>query len=214
MRTLAMVAALGLAVGTIGVQNLSAQETQIGVKAGFVSANVDEDGADSRSSFAFGAFAQLPVAPNLSVQPELLYTGKGFAGEADGVDSEFQLSYLEIPVLVQYHFPVEGSVAPRLFAGPTVAFELGCDVEGTDGSVSASFSCDEFADFGLDLTTKSTDFGLAFGAGVGIESGAVTVTVDGRYVLGLTDIFEFEGVSALKNRAWELFLGAGFPVGP
>lgn len=214
MRTLAMVAALGLATGTIGVHHAAAQETQIGVKAGFVSANVDEDGADSRSSFAFGAFAQLPVAPYLSVQPELLYTGKGFAGEADGVDSEFQLSYLEIPVLVQYHFPVEGNVAPRLFAGPMVALELGCDVEGTDGSVSASFSCDEFADFGVDLTTKSTDFGLAFGAGVGIESGAVTVTVDGRYVLGLTDIFEFEGVSALKNRAWEFFLGAGFPVGP
>lgn len=213
MRKLVIAAALALAAGGAGAGEATAQQQLIGVKAGFVSANVDEDGADARTTFGFGGFVQLPVAQNLSLQPEVLYLGKGFASEADGVDATFELTYVQVPLLLQYHFPVEGSVSPRLFAGPAVAFELACDVSGSDGSTNVSLSCDDFADFGFDLDTKSADFGLTFGAGVDIAAGSATVTLDGRYDMGLSEIVEFEGVSGLKNRAWEFFAGVGLPFG-
>ena len=214
MRTLAIVAAVGLTVGSMGVHEAAAQERLVGVKAGFVTANVDEDGVDSRFSSAFGGFAQLPIGRALSVQPEVLYVSKGFGADVGSVDAEFQLSYLQIPFLLQYHLQTSGTVGPRLFAGPTVAFEIGCDLEGADGSESGSLSCDESSDIGFDLVTSKTDFGLIFGGGLDVAAGTVMVTLDGRYDVGLSDILDFEGESGVKNRAWAFFLGVGFPVGP
>lgn len=213
MRNTMMAAALALAVGAVGAQEAAAQETMLGVKAGFVSANVDEDGADARTSVGFGGFARFAVAPRLSVQPEALYLQKGFGDEAEGVDSTFELDYVQVPVLLQYHFPVDGNLSPRLFAGPALAFNLGCDVSGTDGSASVSLNCDDFAAFGLDLEARSVEFALVFGGGLDIAAGSMTVTFDGRYDLGLSDILEIEGTTGLKNRAWALFAGVGFPVG-
>jgi hypothetical protein len=213
MRTTMMVAALALAVGAAGAREAVAQENLLGVKAGFVSANVDEDGADARTSLGFGGFARFGLAPRLSVQPEALYVGKGFGDETDGIDATFELDYLQIPVLLQYHVPVEGDISPRLFAGPALAFNLGCDVSGGDGSTSVSLSCDAFSDFGVDLEARTVELALVFGGGVDIAAGSTTVTLDGRYDMGLSDVLEIEGVSGLKNRAWELFAGVGFPFG-
>lgn len=214
MRRSTMCAGLVLFAALAAARPASAQQNMLGVKGGFVSANVDEDGADSRTTAGFGGFAQLMLAPNLSLQPEALYLGKGFSGSDGGVESTFKLTYLQVPLLLQYHFPVEGNVSPRLFAGPAVAFKLSCDVEGNDGSTSLEFPCEDFQDFGLDLNPRSTDFGLSFGGGIDITSGGVVVTLDGRYDLGLSDVLEFEGVSGLKNRAWEFFAGVGLPLSP
>lgn len=213
MRKHLFAGALALAVAGAGAGEAAAQQRTIGVKAGFVSANVDEEGADSRTSAGFGGFVQLPLAQNLSLQPEVLYLGKGFSGQADGIETTFELSYVEVPLLLQFHFPVEGGVSPRLFVGPAVAFEVGCDVSGSDGTTSVSLSCDEFDDFGFDLDTKSADFGLTFGAGLDVAAGSAIVTLDGRYDMGLSDILEFEGVSGVKNRAWGFFVGVGLPLG-
>lgn len=62
---------------------------------------------------------------------------------------------------------------------------------------------------GLDLEAKSVELALVFGGGLDIAAGSMTVTFDGRYGPGLTDILEIEG----NNRAWELFAEIGFPFG-
>lgn len=195
------------AFGFAGVQQAAAQQNMVGVKGGFVAAELSgdlEDALSSRTGLGFGAFLQVMVGPNWSIQPEALYLAKG--ASEDGGDGEVKVNYLQIPVLVQYHLPTPG-VSPRLFAGPSLAFELGCDIE-EDGD---SASCDD-----LGISTKSADFGVVFGAGVDIPAGGVVVTLDGRYDLGVTNISdeaeEFE--IDIKNRAWEFFAGVGFPFGP
>lgn len=206
MRKFVVMAAAMFAFGFAGVQQAVAQQNMLGVKGGFVAAEVTgdfEDDFSSRTGFGFGGFLQVMVAPNFSIQPEALYLAKG----ASENDMEVQLNYLQIPVLVQYHLPTP-AVSPRLFVGPSLAFEVACDFD--DGAFSAS--CE---DEGID--TKSADFGLVFGAGVDIPAGGVVVTLDGRYDMGVTNIGEEAdalGDIEIKNRAWEFFAGVGFPFGP
>jgi hypothetical protein len=214
MRNSTKIAVLALAATLAAVRPAIGQQTLIGAKAGLVSANVDEDGVDARTGLGLGAFARFGLASTLSLQPEALYVGKGFSGNDGGFESTFKLDYLQVPVLLQVHVPVDGAVSPRLFAGPAIAFKLSCNAAGDDGGTSVEISCADFSDFGLDLDAKSTDFGLVFGAGADIDAGGVVVTLDGRYDLGLTDVLEFQGVSGLKNRAWELFAGVGLPFTP
>lgn len=206
MRKFVALFAAVFAFGFVGVQQAAAQQNMFGVKGGIISSELSGDFGDveSRTGFGFGAFLQVMIAPNLSIQPEALYLSKG-ASESGG-DGEVKVNYLQVPVLVQYHFPTPG-VSPRLFAGPSIAFETGCDFE--DGSVSVS--CEDEM-----VNTKSADFGLVFGAGVDIPAGGVVVTLDGRYDMGVTNLIEDgdEFDVDLKNRAWEFFAGVGFPFGP
>lgn len=205
-KSMVMLTAL-FAVGFAGAQEAAAQQNMVGLKGGFVAAELTgnlEDGLASRTGFGLGAFLQVMVGPNWSIQPEALYLAKG-ASEDEG-DGEVKVNYLQIPMLVQYHLPTPG-VSPRLFAGPSVAFEIGCDVE--EGGVSVE--CGE-----LDINTKSADFGLVFGAGVDIPAGGVVLTLDGRYDMGVTNVSDEpeEADVEIKNRAWEFFAGVGFPFGP
>lgn len=207
MRKFVLMTAAAVAFGFAGVQEAAAQQNMFGVKGGLVAAELDGDieGLATRTGLGVGGFLQVMIGPSFSVQPEALFLRKG-ASEDDGGDGEVKVNYLQVPILVQYHVSVPG-VSPRVFAGPSLAFEVGCDVEedGVAGSCEAE---------GFD--TKSADFGLVFGAGVDIPAGGVVVTLDGRYDLGVTDITDVEGGEGLevKNRAWELFAGVGFPFGP
>ena len=207
MRKFIVMFAAMFAFGFAGVQHAEAQQNMVGVKGGFIAAELSgdlEDDLASRTGFGFGAFLQVMVGPNLSIQPEALYLSKG--ASEDGGDLEVKVNYLQIPILVQYHLPTPG-VSPRIFAGPTIAFEVGCDLE--DGTFSASCEDEE-------VNTKSADFGLVFGAGIDVPAGGVVVTLDGRYDMGVTNIAEeVEGSDfEIKNRAWEFFAGVGFPFGP
>lgn len=207
MRKFMIIAAL-FAFGVAGAQEAAAQQNMVGLKAGLVAAELSGDVEDvsSRAGLGFGGFLQVMVGPNFSIQPEALYLMKGASGSDGAEDVDVKVNYLQVPILVQYHIPAAG-VSPRIFAGPSLAFELGCDVE-TNG-VESSCETEE-------ISTKSADFGVVFGAGADIPLGGVVVTLDGRYDLGVTNVAEEpEGVEfEIKNRAWEFFAGVGFPFGP
>lgn len=215
MRSTTMVAALALAVACAAAPRAQAQEQEnmLGMKAGVVWANVDEPGSDARTSIGFGGFARFGVAPRLSVQPEALYVGKGAGDETDGLSLMFELDYLQFPVLLQYHALSAPGIFPRLFAGPAIAFNVGCNGSGGDGSAGVSFSCDEFSEFGVAFDARPVELALILGGGVDVAAGSMIVTLDGRYDIGLSDVLEVQGMSALKNRAWEIFAGVGFPLG-
>ena len=204
MRKLIVFGAATFAFAFGSVQQAVAQQNMVGVKGGFVSAKLTgdlEDGLASRSALGVGGFLQVMVAPNVSIQPEALYMMKG--AKEDGGDGKVKVNYVQVPILIQYHIPAVG-VSPRLFAGPSIAFEAGCDIE--EGGVSDS--CENSG-----INTKSADFGVVFGGGVDIPAGGFVVTLDGRYDLGVTNVADEEGVD-VKNKSFEFFAGLGFPFGP
>lgn len=212
MKKCIVLAAAAFSFGLASAPQVAAQGTMVGLKAGFVLADVSIEDLDtsSRTGYGFGPFLQVMVGPSFSIQPELLYLAKGFEASDDEEGGDFivKTRYLQLPILIQYHIPTAGPVSPRLFVGPSIAFETGCDVEAIFGSVSAEDDCET-----ADINTKSADFGVVLGGGVDIPAGGVVVTIDGRYDLGVTDINDDGTDIGAKNRAWEVFAGIGVPVG-
>jgi hypothetical protein len=101
----------------------------LGVKAGVNASNVwDEAGNDFRANtkagFVGGGFMSLPLGMYLGIQPEVLYSKKGFKGSGTMLGMPYSFSrtttYLDVPVLVQ----VKPAPYMTLLAGPQYSYLL------------------------------------------------------------------------------------------
>ncbi len=213
-------ASIGFAIAALAAAPLAlgAQDVTIGVKGGVNVADlsIDEDGTsletDTKSGIVGGVWAQFGISDIFAIRPEALYSQKGTKAQDDGLQFEAELDYFEIPVLLVARVPTGGNVRPYALAGPVLSFEASCEIEieGLGGEVSEE--CETF-DPEDPVLTKSTDFGVAFGAGLEIETGKLVWLADGRYTLGLSDINDTEGApESFKNRAWSFTAGVGIRV--
>jgi hypothetical protein len=193
-----------------------------GVKVGMNIANLKGDDAEETDAVVggvFGAFVTYKLNEMISVQPEMLFTMKGTSFEWDYTESygsyvmtekedvTYSLSYLEIPVLVQYQLPAFGDIQPNVFAGPSLGFNIGAiyDVdysyeEYEDGELIylESYSGDGDID-----DVEAVDLGLNFGAGAKYNQ----FTVDARFNIGMTDVIK--DVKA-QNTVMSLMVGYCF----
>jgi hypothetical protein len=115
-------------------------------------------------------------------------------------------------------FPTGGRLRPRLYAGPSLALELGCGwsldersviisggtVIGSEESESTGGCVDE------DIQTEAIDIGILLGGGLDIRIGGGALTADVRYNLGLIDIDESDATS--RNRAFQVLPGYSYVV--
>lgn len=116
----------------------------------------------------------------LSVQPELLYSQKGFSAEGGliGVNYEgdYRLNYLELPVLVKIGFGSE-SITAYVNAGPSIGYLLDGRVNGRISAFGFGTEYDEKLNFTdnptvtniNDLEANRIEFGLSFGGGIGFN---------------------------------------------
>ena len=160
-----------------GIAVFSAVNAQVkyGVKAGLNLANVtgDIDNTKMKAGFNVGAFAKVGLTESLSLQPELVFSAQGakikYAEQGISHDIKTNLSYVNVPVLLQYN------TASGFFAetGPQFGFLLSAKAkaEGDKEDVKDSF--------------KSLDLDWAFGAGFLTKS---NVGVNARFNLGLGNI--------------------------
>ncbi len=137
-----------------------------GVTAGFTSssAKVKEWNANSVGRYHFGFTAQLPIALGFAIQPSILYQAKGTKlnfGEAEISDVNATVSYLEIPVQVQWG-PDLVAFRPYIFAEPFVGYGLKAKAKSSFEGVSEKTTSFEKA--GL----ARWEYGLGLGAGVDI----------------------------------------------
>jgi opacity protein-like surface antigen len=184
----------------------AAAQSGITLVGGFVSANIsfeedgetDDESFDSRTGFAIGLGLQRQIGQSLSFAPEALYVIKG-TQEPDGGDVKLKLGYIEVPLLFRYNFGSGGQAAPFVTAGPTVAFQVSCNLTSDDDSVS----CDDVYDEGEGW--ESIDFGVMVGAGVMFNRFGLSA----RYEMGLKDIQEAEFVES-KNTALMLLASFAF----
>ena len=98
-----------------------------GLKAGLNYANVyDSEGedfnADSKLGVAAGAFIAIPIGKLLGIQPEIMYSQKGFQGQGRILGSSYQLTrtstYIDVPLL----FAFKPSEFMSILAGPNYAY--------------------------------------------------------------------------------------------
>jgi len=180
-----------------------------------VDAPEDPDFAfDSQTDFLVGGFAQIGIGSKFALQPEVFYSQNGAKSQSDDPSIKLNLNYVRVPLLLMARLSSrESPMYPILYAGPQVAFETRCQVTGEDDGVSVSFDCDS-PELDDALQTKKTDFGLVFGGGFEILYSRLTIQLDARYNLGLTNLNDTEDASevSVKSRGWSFMLGLGIPI--
>lgn len=92
----------------------------------------DDDKADTKMvpTFSAGVFAEIPIAPEFFIKPELLFAQKGYKMD-DPVDAKTKLSYIELPVTFMYKGALSGGNVFLGF-GPYVAFGIGGKMKNGD----------------------------------------------------------------------------------
>jgi len=188
----------------------SSSKPTFGVSLGFNMTDMSGDDVKSSSSeigFALGGFANYKIAENLSFQPEFYLSFKNCNIEEDffyndiyyGPSSvydvritnevDIKLTYLEVPLLAKFEFPVNNNLKPFVIAGPYFAIKIGDSVDSSihssafDQNGNEVLSSDESED-DIDVDFTSTEWGLIFGAGCSFDKYSLQL----RYNYGMSDI--------------------------
>lgn len=119
-------------------------------------------------------------------QVDFLYVRKGASGDTvldDGTPLAIRsdITYLEIPVLLQYRLETNGYVHPKILAGPMLAFRL-------DARISSRVRGTSLEQTEADDTIEPRDYGAVAGAGIDVDMGGQRVSFEARAVLGRGDI--------------------------
>jgi hypothetical protein len=185
--------------------------TKFGIKGGINLSNLYADNEDvedenTKLGLNVGLFAKIPVFRGLSIQPELLYSGKGAKISYDNIlagegEYRFNLHYVEAPISAVINLARNLSIHGGVYAAYLVSANI-TDING-DGTI------DEIKDLDTDNFNRF-DVGLLGGVALDIQN----LTIGARYTHGLNVIAEsFASDIALgdsKNSVISLYIGFGF----
>tara|TARA_R100001369_G_scaffold49261_1_gene75887 strand:+ start:41100 stop:41720 length:621 start_codon:yes stop_codon:yes gene_type:complete len=184
-----------IAIALVSFYNVNAQEyVMFGVKGGINSSTFNGDGfgnfdnPNSRTSFNLGLLAEIPISDKFSVQPEVLYSGQGYdvASRNDANDVEYQLDYINVPVLAKFYL-IDGL---SLEAGPQIGFLVNSEIDSNPSQDSGDVPLNE------DQFNK-VDLSLGLGASYKFRGGFF---VNARYNYGLSDVYD-DSYSSLFNNS-------------
>jgi len=158
------------------------------------------DNLKSNNGVAAGVYVSIGLLPNISIQPEILYSQKGFKISYDFYgemhEQTLRINYMEMPVLAKLSFGA--IVKPYVLAGPYLATKIGTHYEETIDGV-LYISTDENGLAGLDV-------GLTVGAGIQTP---IKISLEARYSMGLRSIYYGSELDDLdiKNSNIQLLMG-------
>src|SRR5699024_8719224 len=189
--------ALFLLLSLTLLSNQAKAQVDWGIRGGanFASLNDTDIDAESNVGFMAGLYLQYPIANSpVVIQPELLYSQKGFELNVANNTGTANFNYIEVPVLAKFNYVLDGSFTPYVEAGPYIGFLVDSNTELNGQTVN-----DDWEDL------KTVDFGVAVGAG--FSYGRLNLGV--RYSPGLTPVSKNENVDA-KNGVFSIIAGIGF----
>jgi hypothetical protein len=180
----------------------------IGLKLGLTSSRLefdpDEGDQDRMTEFGGGAFARFDLGA-VTLQTEVLGVIKGsdanFDNVDDDIDGTLKLEYIEVPITAL----IEIGRGPYIFAGPAIAFEVGCSVEQLD--------CDDDNAETTILPRHTADIGLTAGVGFQISAGPGAFLIEGRHTWGLSNIIDTSADRSAHNSAYALLVGYAISTG-
>lgn len=193
------------------------EKVKIGVKAGLniASLTFDENELESsqKTGFTAGIMAEIPLAKNFSVQPEVLYSQQGMKFSYSDIDvanssykSTITLNYLNIPVMLKYYVLKGLSVQ----AGPQIGILLKSDNKYQDNFLGY----DNHENYNLSDYTNAFDTSVNLGVGYQFKD---KFYVDLRYNISYSDVFKEANSngnyvinSDMRNRVFQITIGYFF----
>lgn len=187
-----------------------------GIKVGLNYSNIIFEYAefDNRTGLIAGVFFTYQLNNNISFQPELLFSMKGFksiqqgsdmSGNIKSYESIYELNYLELPILASYNVSVYKAIKSSVFIGPYFAYKLSSKINYPKELIDLYGSLESEWEY-----PKNVDFGFIVGAGVSYK----LLSLEVCYSLGLTSIDGFRagdgGKADMKNRVTSIVLGLFF----
>jgi hypothetical protein len=168
-----MIALVAFATTSLKAQTTTTTDNRgkltFGVKAGTNYSNVyDSEGedfvADGKFGLAAGAFVVVPLGKIFGIQPEVLYSQKGFKSTGTFLGTNYEMTrttdFIDVPILLSVK-PVE---YVSLLFGPQFSFLMKQTDDFTGGSLSTSQQ-DEFDNSNL----RKNIFGLTGGVDFNID---------------------------------------------
>jgi len=153
-----------LLVGT----SFGQDRVSIGAKAGFNIANVYDSKSENFSAspalgFVAGGFLTIPLSGAIAIQPEVVYSQKGYTNTYKNSGSNFKekwtFNYLDIPLLLVLRM----SDAMNIVVGPQINFLLSTDYKLKDGKVSANSKSSYTQDWRKNTFAGHLGFDFNFG---------------------------------------------------
>lgn len=180
------------AMAVMNLAMINAQEINFGAKAGINLATLRPELTESRTSFHLGGMAEITIADDFAIQPELLYSAQGAKDQNDSDNNEtFKVDYLTLPVLAKYYL-IEGL---SVEGGPQIGFLLSSKQEDNGET-------DDLKDI-----TKSIDIGFSLGAAYKLDNG---LQIGARYYFG-SDVNDIdEDPDEFKNNVFQFSIGYWF----
>ena len=168
-RLLLSVAVIGLTVGSIYAQN-TRDEISFGLKVGSNYSNVyDSQGekfaAEGKYGLAAGAFLSLPLGKVIGIQPEVIYSEKGFKATGSFLGSNYSATrtttYIDVPILLA----IKPISFLTILAGPQYSFL----VKQNNNFTSTLAAVDQQKIFDNDNIRKNT-LGLTGGVDINLSN--------------------------------------------
>lgn len=195
---------LSILVATGLATTVAHAQVRLGVKGGVSLtkyadlSDVESSGHENLVNGTAGVMLNAPITDDgfFSIQPELLYSGKGDKFSAAGSENTNRMHYVDLPILAKIN--ADGFVFE---AGPQLGYLVARSYEATgNGPTVKSTSLDAYNRF---------DAGYVVGVGYELESG---LALGLRYNGGLTDVLkEVGGVQPNgKNSAFQFQVGYFF----
>jgi len=151
-------------------------QLQFGLKGGvnisnFTGGNFNNIEKSSLVAFHAGGLLRIKF-DHLVLQPEVLFSTQGAKLDDGTTKADYKISYLNIPIMLQWQF--KGSFYVE--AGPQAGFKVSEDIPNS--------TIDEFA--------KSTDLSIGVGLGFLKSKG---LGIGGRYTVGVSKVGDFDSAN-------------------
>ncbi len=170
-----------------------------------------------RVGIAGGGAIGYDFGNGLLAQLDITYVRKGATTDVMqvGIPTKLRsdLTYLMLPLSLQFRFFTGGRVHPRLFVGPAAAFQLEARIHLTTQESSGSGRNPRLTLSEVDESIERVDLGAVAGAALEIEWGSQRILVEARYYAGLQDItkpHEVLGDTTIRNNGIVLLAGFVF----
>ncbi|MDJ1501774.1 porin family protein [Xanthocytophaga agilis] len=182
----------------------------------------DESDIAFTSGFSAGAAFELGIGDIFSIQPEILYTQKGFKEKYDDGNIDYHINHLEVPILLKETFGEEDNLQFFGYVGPYLGYALGGKLKDKENGMSSTSKIkfkDEPENYsGGDIYISKNevnrlDIGAYVGAGVSLPVGPGAFSLEARYGYGFTNFRKDPDNSASRkdlksqNRTIGVFLG-------
>ncbi len=206
-----------------------------GVRAAFSVSDVSAvQEHDPRFGVGGGIFLQSRAWRNIDLRLEANYVQKGARLAFSRSSVEWQMDYIEFPLLLVINLSEKSKTAVELCVGMTYAIPTQRQLEVGD---NLGYELDQFIDDDIFVNNttvvhvndvENSDIGFALGLGLSVPVGKVNFLVDARYTTGLGDAVDADYVQTItdgtevtttvvstdfSNRCFSFMMGFAFPFG-